>query len=288
MIIAQPLELLEQTKAFDFFINVKGGGASGQAGAIRLGIANALVQFDSDYKSPLRQAGYITRDSRIVERKKVVSTNPANVRNTQNANQSFVCGFWYGTATMKYSTNEFKSGLKVLLDSDPCAILENEFVKPGKGQAFNRVKLRNLKTGRVLEKTFKSGETIDGADVIEATMQYLYNDGDTWHFMAEDGSFEQYAVSEAVLGEAKLWLKPEDPYTITLFNGDPIQVEAPNFVTLQVTDTDPGIRGDTATGGSKPATLETDAVVKVPLFVEIGDRVKIDTRTKQYIGRASD
>jgi elongation factor P len=184
-----------------------------------------------------------------------------------------------------YSTNEFKSGLKVILDGDPCAILENEFVKPGKGQAFNRVKFRNLKTGRVLERTFKSGDTIEAADVVDVEMQYLYADGEFWHFMVAD-TFEQYAADSNIVQEAAKWLKEQDVCIVTLWNGAPLAVTPPNSVVLRVTQTEPGIRGDTATGGTKPATLETGAVVRVPLFVDIGDLVKVDTRSGEYLSRA--
>lgn len=183
-----------------------------------------------------------------------------------------------------YSTNEFRSGLKVMLDGDPCVILDNEFVKPGKGQAFNRVKLRNLKTGRVLEKTFKSGESIEAADVIDTDMQYLYSDSELWHFM-DPATFEQLAADEKTVGDAKLWLKENDTCTLTLWNGAPIAVTPPNFVELKVIETDPGVRGDTATGGTKPARLETGAVVKVPLFIEEGEILKCDTRTGEYLSR---
>ncbi len=185
----------------------------------------------------------------------------------------------------KYSTNEFRGGLKVMLDGYPCSIIENEFVKPGKGQAFNRVKFRNLKTGRVLERTFKSGESIDAADVMESDMQYLYNDGEAWHFMHPD-TFDQHAISIATMGDAKQWLKEQDTCIVTTFNGDPISVEPPNFVELTVTETDPGLKGDTANGGSKPATLETGAIVRVPLFINEGDILKIDTRSGEYVSRA--
>lgn len=184
-----------------------------------------------------------------------------------------------------YSTNEFRSGLKVMLDNSPCSILENEFVKPGKGQAFNRVKLRNLKTGRVLEKTFKSGESLPAADVTETNMQYLYNDGEFWHFMHPD-TFEQHAASAEIVGDTKQWLKEQDSCTVIMYNGEPLSIEAPNFVILKITQTDPGLRGDTATGGNKPATLETGAVVRVPLFVDEGELIKVDTRNGQYVSRA--
>ena len=185
-----------------------------------------------------------------------------------------------------YSTNEFKSGLKVLLEGDPCAILENEFVKPGKGQAFNRVKFRNLITGRVWERTFKSGESLQGADVMEIDMQYLYNDGEFWHFMKTDGSYEQLAASEAAVSDAKDWLKEQEVYQVTLWNDDPISVSPPNFLDLEVVETDPGLKGDTAQGGSKPAKLSTGAVVKVPLFIEVGDVLRVDTRSGEYVSRA--
>lgn len=184
-----------------------------------------------------------------------------------------------------YSTNEFKSGLKILLDGDPYAIVENEFVKPGKGQAFNRVKMRNLKTGRVLDKTFKSGDSVEAADVMDTDMQYLYVDGEFWHFMMPE-SFEQYAANEAAVIDAMKWLKEQDMCTVTLWNNVPLSVSPPNFVELKITQCDPGIRGDTATGGTKPATLETGAVVKVPLFVNEGDVIRVDTRTGDYVSRA--
>lgn len=186
-----------------------------------------------------------------------------------------------------FSTNEFKGGLKVMMDGDPWSILENEFVKPGKGQAFNRVRVRNLRTGRVIERTFKSGDTLEGADVVDMEMQYLYNDGEFWHFMAPD-TFEQHAADNNAVGDAGKWLKEQDICTVTLWNGIPLSVSPPNFVALRVADTDPGLRGDTSGGGSKTATLETGAVVRVPLFIEIGDVLKIDTRKGEYVARAKE
>ena len=185
-----------------------------------------------------------------------------------------------------YSTNEFKAGLKVMLDGDPCSIVENELVKPGKGQAFNRVKLRNLMTGRVGERTFKSGDSLEGADVMDLEMEYLYTDGDMWHFMKTDGSFEQYAVEKKALGDTEKWLKEQVPYTITLWNDKAISVTPPNFIELEVVETDPGLKGDTAQGGSKPATLSSGAVVRVPLFINQGEVLKIDTRSGDYVSRA--
>lgn len=185
-----------------------------------------------------------------------------------------------------YSTNEFKAGLKVMLDGDPCSIVENELVKPGKGQAFNRVKMRNLMTGRVGEKTFKSGDSLEGADVMDLEMEYLYTDGDMWHFMKTDGSFEQYAVEKKALGDTVKWLKEQVPYTITLWDDKAISVTPPNFIELEVVETDPGLKGDTAQGGSKPATLTSGAVVRVPLFINRGEVLKIDTRSGDYVSRA--
>ncbi|SHK33699.1 elongation factor P [Marinobacter antarcticus] len=184
-----------------------------------------------------------------------------------------------------YSTNEFRSGLKVLLDGDPCIILDNELVKPGKGQAFNRVKLRNLMSNRVWERTFKSGESLEAADVMDQDMEYLYTDGEFWHFMLTDGSFEQYPADAKAVGDTLKWLKEQDVYTVTLYNGAPLTITPPNFVELEVVETDPGMKGDTAQGGSKPATLSTGAVVSVPLFITIGEVLKVDTRSGEYMNR---
>lgn len=184
-----------------------------------------------------------------------------------------------------YSTNEFKQGMKIMLSGDPHSIIENELVKPGKGQAFSRVKLRNLKTQRVTERTFKSSESVEAADVQEMSVSYLYNDGTHWFFMNE-GDYEQYQADVSVVEDAKLWLSEQDKCVLTLWNGRPIIVQVPNFVDLKVVSTDPGLRGDTATGGTKPATLSTGAVIKVPLFVEEGETIQVDTRTKAYQGRA--
>lgn len=183
-----------------------------------------------------------------------------------------------------YSTNEFRSGLRIIIDGDPCIIVENEFVKPGKGQAFNRVRIKNLKTGRTVEKTFKSGESVEAADVVDTDMQYLYNDGEFWHFMAPD-TFEQYAADENAVSEAKVWLSEQDNCQVTLWNNSPLIVLPPNFVELEITETDPGLKGDTASGGVKPATLSTGAVVRVPLFVEQGETIKVDTRSGEYVSR---
>jgi len=184
-----------------------------------------------------------------------------------------------------YTTSEIRSGLKVLLDGDPYSVVENEFVKPGKGQAFNRIKVRNLKTGRTIERTFKSGESLEAADVVDMDMQYLYQDGDFWHFMVPE-SFEQYTAGKSALGDNAQWLKDGVVCIVTLWNNVPLVVTPPPHIELKVVETDPGLRGDTATGGQKPAKLETGAVVNVPLFVNVGDRLKVDPHEKRYISRA--
>jgi elongation factor P len=184
-----------------------------------------------------------------------------------------------------YSTNQFKNGLKIILDGDPCSIIENIMVKPGKGQAFNRVKTKNLKTGRVLERTFKSTESVEAADVDEMGVEYLYTDGEYWHFM-EPTSFEQYAADAIAVGDAAKWIKGQEVCSMVLWNSAPISITPPNFVELAVTQTDPGLKGDTAQGTTKPATLETGTEVKVPLFIDEGDILKIDTRTGEYVSRA--
>jgi elongation factor P len=184
-----------------------------------------------------------------------------------------------------YNTSEFKSGLKIIIENDPYAIVENEMVKPGKGQAFNRVRVRNLKTGRTIERTFKSGDSVEAADVVDTDMQYLYTDGDFWHFMVPD-SFEQYTAGAAAIGDGAKWLKDGITCIVTLWNGVPLVVTPPQHIDLKVVETDPGVRGDTATGGQKPAKLETGAVVRVPLFINEGEMLKIDTRTGEYISRS--
>ncbi len=184
-----------------------------------------------------------------------------------------------------YTTSELRNGMKVMLDGSPCVIVQNEFVKPGKGQAFNRIKLKNLKTDRVLEKTYKSGDSLEAADVSDAEMQYLYNDGVRLHFM-DTNTYEQIEISIAQAGDAAKWLKEQDLCTLTLWNNEVITVTPPIFVILKIVETDPGLRGDTVTGSTKPAKLETGAVVKVPLFVEQDEYIKIDTRTGEYIARA--
>ena len=186
-----------------------------------------------------------------------------------------------------YNTNELKNGLKIMVDGSPCTIVDCEFVKPGKGQAFTRIKTRNLKTGRTIERTHKANETFTAADVAEVEMQYLYNDGELWHFMVTD-TFEQYALNEASVSDTYKWLKEQDLCLVTLWNNEPISVSPPNFVVLTITETDPGLKGDTSSGGTKPATLETGAVIRVPLFVQTGELIKVDTRNGEYVSRAKE
>ena len=186
-----------------------------------------------------------------------------------------------------YSANDLKTGLKVMVDNYPCNIVDLEFVKPGKGQAFTRVKIRNLKTGRVVERTYKAHETFPSADIVDVEMQYLYNDGEQWHFMMTE-NFEQYAAGHEAVEEASKWLKEQDMCMVTLWNNEPLLVMPPNFVVLAITETDPGLKGDTSGGGGKPATVETGAVVRVPLFVQNGELIKIDTRTGEYVSRVKE
>ncbi len=183
-----------------------------------------------------------------------------------------------------YGLNSVKNGLKILMDGDPYSIVDADFIKPGKGQAFTRIRIRNLKNGRVIEKTLKANEVVEGADVLETDMQFLYSDGEFWHFM-EPTSFEQHQADKNALGGTSQWLKGEEMCVVTLWNGVPLSITPPNFVELQIVETDPGVRGDTSGGGGKPAKLETGAVVRVPLFVGQGERIKVDTRTGEYVGR---
>ena len=186
---------------------------------------------------------------------------------------------------VNYSTSDFKPGLKIIIDNDPCEIIEEDFVKPGKGQAFSKVKFRNLLTGRVGEKTCKVGESIESADIEELEMQFLYLDGDSWVFMHPE-NFEQISINQDLIGTNKDWLSEGDICQVILWNQQPISVVPPVFVNLEITKTDPGVKGDTASGGSKPATLSTGAIIKVPLFISEGEIVTIDTRNGEYQGRA--
>ncbi len=183
-----------------------------------------------------------------------------------------------------YSTTDFKPGLKFIQDGEPCAIIENEFVKPGKGQAFARTKFRKLISGKVLEVNFKSGSTVEAADVMDTNYNYSYKDEDFWYFMHPE-TFEMVSADAKAVGDAEKWLIDQADCVITLWNNNPIVVTPPNFVELEVVETDPGLKGDTAGTGGKPATLSTGAVVRVPLFIQIGEVIKVDTRSGEYVSR---
>ncbi len=183
-----------------------------------------------------------------------------------------------------YGMNDVKNGMKILVNNEPCIITDTEYVKPGKGQAFTRVKYRNIKSGRVVELTMKATDSLEAADVVDTDMQFLYADGEYWHFMNHE-TFEQVQADKAGIGDASKWLKGEEDCVVTLWNGVPIAVQPPNFVELKITETDPGVRGDTSGGGGKPATLETGAVVRVPLFVGQDEVIKVDTRSGEYVSR---
>jgi elongation factor P len=185
---------------------------------------------------------------------------------------------------MQVSTAEFRKGLKIELDGQPYNIVEFQHVKPGKGGAFVRTKLKHLRLGRVVDRTFRAGEKVGLVDYEQRSMQYLYKD-DKFHFMNLE-TYEQIALDADVVGEAASWLKETMEVDVFIINGVPAGIEVPNFVELEVVKTDPGLRGDTASGGSKPATLETGAVVQVPLFINPGEVLRIDTRTGTYIERA--
>ncbi|MGN1144373.1 MAG: elongation factor P [Anaerovoracaceae bacterium] len=182
-------------------------------------------------------------------------------------------------------TSDFKTGLTIELDGDPCKIVDFQHVKPGKGAAFVRTKIKNLKTGASIERTFRPGEKLQDAIMERKQMQYLYFDGESYVFM-DNNTYEQSSLTEAQLGGGEKFLKENMDCLVTSFKGEVMEVELPNTVELKVIDTEPGIKGSTASGGTKPATLETGAVVNVPFFVNVDDVLRIDTRTGAYIERA--
>lgn len=182
-------------------------------------------------------------------------------------------------------TSQFRNGLKIELDGEPFIIVGFQHVKPGKGGAFVRTRLKSLKSGLVQERTFRSGEKLEKPDLEEREMQYLYESDGQWHFM-DTGSYEQFFLTADHLGEDRNYLQENLVITVLFYKGEPIGVQVPTFVELTVTKTDPGVRGDTATGATKPATLETGYVVQVPLFINEGDRVRVDTRSGTYLERA--
>lgn len=183
-----------------------------------------------------------------------------------------------------YTTTDFKPGLKFMHDGEPSAIIENEFVKPGKGQAFTRTRIRKLISGKVLDVNFKSGTSVEAADVMDTNLTFLYKDEDFWYFMNNE-TFEQVAADAKAIGDNEKWLLDQADCIVTLWNERPISVTPPNFVELEIVETDPGLKGDTAGTGGKPATLSTGAVVRVPLFVQIGEVIRVDTRSGEYVSR---
>lgn len=187
----------------------------------------------------------------------------------------------------KLSTNEIRPGSKLLVDNVPCSVVVNEAIKPGKGQAFNRIRMKNIQTGRVIERTYKSGESIDAADVQEVELQFLYTDGEHFIFMDPE-NYEQVYVPIQVMDDVALWVKEQDICVITLWDDKPIGVLPPMFVTRRVVECEPAVRGDTVTGVMKNAVIETGATVKVPLFVSLDDLIRVDTRTGEYVSRVKD
>lgn len=185
---------------------------------------------------------------------------------------------------MEVDTSQFRNGLKVILDGQPFTMVYFQHVKPGKGGAFVRTRVKNLLNGKVLERNFRAGERVELADIEEKHMQYLYLDGESLVFMDQE-SYDQLPFSQAVVGDARKFLKENTEVEVLFWNGKPVNVELPSFVELEVTRCDPGLKGDTASGATKPATLETGAVVNVPLFVKEGDKLRIDTRTEEYVDR---
>jgi elongation factor P len=183
-------------------------------------------------------------------------------------------------------TSQFRNGLKIELDGEPFTMIYFQHVKPGKGGAFVRTKVKNLRNGKVLERTFRSGERIEEADVTEAKMQYLYQDGDGLIFM-DTSTFDQVPFTLEQIGDARKWLKENTEVDVLFWKGRPIDIELPSFIEYTITQCDPGVKGDTAQGATKPATLESGAVVQVPLFVKEGERIRVDTRTAEYVERVA-
>ncbi len=182
------------------------------------------------------------------------------------------------------STTDFRRGLKIEIDGEPFLMLEFQHVKPGKGGAFVRTKIKSLITGNVLDRTFKSGDKVDKPDMEEKEMEFLYRQDDEFYFM-DNKNYEQHFISKENLSGADAFLYENVQVTVLFHNGKPLAVELPNFVELQVTETDPGVKGDTASGGTKPATLETGAVIQVPLFINEGEKIRVDTRSGEYVER---
>lgn len=185
---------------------------------------------------------------------------------------------------MAVDTSQFKNGLKIELDGEPFVITQFQHVKPGKGGAFVRTKVKNVRTGKVLDKTFRSGEKVEEADVEDRTMQYLYQDGESYVFM-DNSTFDQVAVAAKLIGDDARYLQENAEATVVFWRGNPLHVELPAFIEAKVTRTDPGLKGDTASGATKPATLDTGATVQVPLFIKEGETIRVDTRKNAYVER---
>jgi len=183
------------------------------------------------------------------------------------------------------STNEFKTGITIEMDGEIYSVLEFQHVKPGKGAAFVRTKLKNLRSGSIVDHTFRAGEKVARAHLERKEMEYLYRDDDTFYLMDAE-TYEQLALPAETLGEGSKYLKENDRLTVVMLGEEVVGVDVPITVVLEVADTEPGIKGDTASGATKPATMETGLVVQVPLFVNSGDSIKIDTRTGSYLERA--
>lgn len=183
-----------------------------------------------------------------------------------------------------YETSEFKKGLRILVDNTPYSIVDTQFVKPGKGQAFTRIKIKNMINGSVLEKTCKNGEKVQIAEITEIETQFLYVENDAYVFM-DDRNYEQILVDKPLLADIHCWMAEGQKTQILIFEGRPVSVDIPNFVTLKITECEPGVKGDTATSATKTATLGTNAQIQVPLFIQAGDLVKVDTRKGEYIER---
>ncbi len=183
-----------------------------------------------------------------------------------------------------YSTTDFRKGLKIEIDGTPFEIIDFQHFKPGKGGAMVRTKLRNILNGRVLDNTFRSGEKVGRPDLESRDMQFLYHEGDDMVFM-DLTTYEQMHLSESVTGDKGGFLKDGQQCKVLLYNGAPLDIDIPVSMVLEVTDTEPGAKGDTVSNVTKPATLETGISIQVPIFVNIGDRVKVDTRSKEYLGR---
>lgn len=186
---------------------------------------------------------------------------------------------------MKISTNQFKNGSKIIIDNAPCTIINHEFHKPGKGQAVMRIKYKNLLTGNTNDKTFKSGESVESADVSHKEMEFLYHASDSWHFM-DVQTYDQIEVNSSQIGEAKKWLVGQELCEVVLWNDQPILVNPPLIVELKIIQSEPGVKGDTVSGATKNAKLETNVEIQVPLFVNENEIVKVDTRDMTYVGRA--